>query len=112
MISFDVKPANVLLDRAMRSAKLADVGLAKVLEHSQTLTMMVGSSSHARSCTLQSAGVCALGAFKLDGWSLGLRQAYSASLCCAAVIVSLGKQLKSAPHHCYCVRYAPRTAIC
>ena len=42
MISFDVKPANVLLDRSGKHAKLADVGLAKVLEHSQTMTNMVG----------------------------------------------------------------------
>ena len=43
VISFDVKPANVLLDRTGMGAKLADVGLAKVLEHSQTMTNMVGS---------------------------------------------------------------------
>jgi serine/threonine protein kinase len=42
VISFDVKPANVLLDRSGKHAKLADVGLAKVLEHSQTMTNMVG----------------------------------------------------------------------
>ena len=42
VISFDVKPANVLLDRGGKHAKLADVGLAKVLEHSQTMTNMVG----------------------------------------------------------------------
>ena len=42
VISFDVKPANVLLDRSGKDAKLADVGLAKVLEHSQTMTNMVG----------------------------------------------------------------------
>ena len=41
VISFDVKPANVLLDRTGRHAKLADVGLAKILEHSQTMTNMV-----------------------------------------------------------------------
>ena len=41
VISFDVKPANVLLDRSMRHAKLADVGLAKVLERSMTMTVMV-----------------------------------------------------------------------
>ena len=44
VISFDVKPANVLLDRTGRHAKLADVGLAKVLEHSQTMTNMVRTS--------------------------------------------------------------------
>ena len=38
-----MKPANVLLDRTGKGAKLADVGLAKVLEHSQTMTNMVGS---------------------------------------------------------------------
>ena len=43
VISFDVKPANVLLDRTGKGAKLADVGLAKVLEHSQTVTNMVRS---------------------------------------------------------------------
>ncbi len=43
VISFDVKPANVLLDRTGKHAKLADVGLAKVLEHSQTMTNMVSS---------------------------------------------------------------------
>ena len=42
VISFDVKPANVLLDRAGKHAKLADVGLAKVLEQSHTMTNMVG----------------------------------------------------------------------
>ena len=36
-----MKPANVLLDRAMKHAKLADVGLAKVLERSVTMTAMV-----------------------------------------------------------------------
>ena len=41
VISFDVKPANVLLDRSMKHAKLADVGLAKVLERSLTMTVMV-----------------------------------------------------------------------
>ena len=41
VISFDVKPANVLLDRTGKHAKLADVGLAKILEHSQTMTNMV-----------------------------------------------------------------------
>lgn len=41
VISFDVKPANVLLDRTGKNAKLADVGLAKILEHSQTMTNMV-----------------------------------------------------------------------
>ena len=41
VISFDVKPANVLLDRSMKHAKLADVGLAKVLERSMTMTVMV-----------------------------------------------------------------------
>ena len=43
VISFDVKPANVLLDRTGKQAKLADVGLAKILEHSQTMTNMVSS---------------------------------------------------------------------
>ncbi|CAL5222010.1 g4300 [Coccomyxa viridis] len=43
VISFDVKPANVLLDRTGKHAKLADVGLAKVLEHSQTMTNMRGT---------------------------------------------------------------------
>lgn len=41
VVSFDVKPANVLLDRTGQHAKLADVGLAKVLEHSHTMTNMV-----------------------------------------------------------------------
>ncbi len=36
-----MKPANVLLDRTGKHAKLADVGLAKVLERSQTMTNMV-----------------------------------------------------------------------
>ena len=45
VISFDVKPANVLLDRSMKHAKLADVGLAKVLERSMTMTVMVCVSS-------------------------------------------------------------------
>ncbi|CAK0786624.1 hypothetical protein CVIRNUC_009838 [Coccomyxa viridis] len=43
VISFDVKPANVLLDRSMKHAKLADVGLAKVLERSLTMTVMRGT---------------------------------------------------------------------
>ena len=53
VISFDVKPANVLLDRSMKHAKLADVGLAKVLERSMTMTVMVcmfGSQSSNASC--------------------------------------------------------------
>ena len=44
VISFDVKPANVLLDRSLKHAKLADVGLAKVLERSMTMTVMVCDS--------------------------------------------------------------------
>ena len=43
VISFDVKPANVLLDRTGKHAKLADVGLAKVLEHSHTMTNLVST---------------------------------------------------------------------
>ncbi len=58
VISFDVKPANVLLDRSMKHAKLADVGLAKVLERSLTMTVMVctltGQSINA-SCSWLSA---------------------------------------------------------
>ena len=45
VICFDVKPANVLLDRSMKHAKLADVGLAKVLERSVTMTVLVRASS-------------------------------------------------------------------
>ncbi len=43
-----MKPANVLLDRTGKHAKLADVGLAKVLEHSHTMTNLVSihSASH------------------------------------------------------------------
>lgn len=41
MISFDVKPGNILLDKTMTIAKLSDMGLAKLLTRSQTMTMMV-----------------------------------------------------------------------
>ena len=51
VISFDVKPANVLLDRSMKHAKLADVGLAKVLERSMTMTVMVCTISSQSSDT-------------------------------------------------------------
>ena len=41
VISFDVKPGNILLDKTMTIAKLSDMGLAKLLTRSQTMTMMV-----------------------------------------------------------------------
>ncbi|BDA51317.1 probable serine/threonine-protein kinase DDB_G0281745 at C-terminar half [Coccomyxa sp. Obi] len=43
VISFDVKPENVLLDHTMTVARLTDVGLAKVLEGSHTNTMARGT---------------------------------------------------------------------
>ncbi|BDA51291.1 probable LEAF RUST 10 DISEASE-RESISTANCE LOCUS RECEPTOR-LIKE PROTEIN [Coccomyxa sp. Obi] len=43
VISFDVKPENILLDHTMTVAKLADVGLAKVLEGTHTDTMGRGT---------------------------------------------------------------------
>ncbi|BDA51310.1 probable serine/threonine-protein kinase DDB_G0281745 at C-terminar half [Coccomyxa sp. Obi] len=43
VISFDVKPENILLDHTMTIARLTDVGLAKVLEGSHTNTMGRGT---------------------------------------------------------------------
>lgn len=41
VISFDVKPENILLDHSMTVAKLTDVGLAKILLDDHTFTQMV-----------------------------------------------------------------------
>ena len=40
-----MKPGNILLDKTMTVAKLSDMGLAKLLTRSQTMTMMVRPSS-------------------------------------------------------------------
>ena len=36
-----MKPANILLDKSHTIAKLSDMGLAKLLTRSQTMTVMV-----------------------------------------------------------------------
>lgn len=41
IIIFDVKPANILLDEACITAKVTDVGLAKVIAGSNTETLLV-----------------------------------------------------------------------
>ena len=41
VVVFDIKPENILLDHTQTDAKLADVGLAKVLASSHTYTVQV-----------------------------------------------------------------------
>ncbi len=50
VVSFDVKPTNIMLDRSLRVAKLADMGLAKILNQSHTMTHMVRSISESLAC--------------------------------------------------------------
>ncbi len=59
IIHFDIKSSNVLLDRACLTAKIADVGLSKIVRGSQvSQTMRCAPSIHPAACAkLLSSGL-------------------------------------------------------